>query len=424
MPPRAPHILPAALTCGATVTASVAAGLVALTGTATAAGTASTAAEGVTLKPTGSITVQWRGNGHGHGMSQYGARGAAIKGKSAAQIVHFYYPHTKLVKVAPSRIRVHLSGGLAHTTVFAGTPGLGLTGVGSLPQSGYRYFRLVPAGAGLRLQGLETGKKANWRTLKKHLPSRADFYGSTRWVQLLMADGSSTRYHGQVGAIRDGAGEDTINRVGLEHYVQGSVPREVPASWQAAAVQAQAIAARSYAEASRAAARYNGSSWDICDNTMCQMYGGMARYDSSGHLVYADDPAALKGNGDEVLRYQGAPVLAQYSASNGGGTVYGGRPYLPGKADPFDSAVSGDPYLHQSRTVSVSTLAGYFGLKKVTGVRITKRDGYGPWHGRVVSAVLTGKTQSGATTHKTVSGSELGAATGVWTDYLRIIARH
>jgi SpoIID/LytB domain protein len=424
MPPRAPRTFPVRLTSAAAVTATVAAGLVALTGTAAARGTGSVANERVSVKPTGSITVQWRGNGHGHGMSQYGARGAAIKGKSAAQIVHFYYPHTKLVRVAPSRIRVLLSGGLAATTVFARTPGLGLTGVGTLPASGYKYFRLTAAGSGLRLQGLKAGKKASWRTMQKHLPARADFYGSARWVQLLMADGSSTRYHGQVGAIRDGGGEDTLNRVGLEHYVQGSVPREVPSSWQPAAVQAQAIAARSYAEASRAAARYNRSAWDICDNTMCQMYGGMAHYDSSGRLLYADDPAALKGNADKVLRYQGSAVLAQYSASNGGGTVYGGRPYLPGKADPFDSGVSGDPYLHQSRTVSVSTLAAYFGMKKVTGVEITKRDGYGPWHGRVVSAVLTGKTSSGATTHKTISGSDLGAATGVWTDYLRIIARH
>jgi stage II sporulation protein D len=422
MPPRAPRTRAAALTGSATLVAAVAATVVALPGTAHAGVTPD---NGVKVKPTGSITVQWRGNGHGHGMSQYGARGAAIKGKTAAQIVHFYYPHTTLVRVAPSRIRVHLSGGLANTTVFAGTPGLGLTGVGKLPQTGYQYFRLTPSGAGLRLQGLKSGKKPGaWRTLQKGLPSRADFYGSPRWVQLLMADGSSTRYHGRVGAIRDGAGEDTINRVGMEHYVQGSVPREVPSSWEAAAVQAQAIAARSYADASRAAARYNGSSWDICDNTMCQMYGGMAHYDSSGYRIYTDDPAALSGNADEVLRYQGGPVLAQYSASNGGGTVYGGRPYLPGKADPYDSSISGDPYLNQSRTVSVSTLAIYFGLKKVTSVQITKRDGYGPWHGRVVSAVISGTAKNGAKTSQTVTGSDLGAATGVWTDYLRITARN
>jgi hypothetical protein len=74
--------------------------------------------------------------------------------------------------------------------------------------------------------------------------------------------------------------------------------------------------------------------------------------------------------------------------------------------------------------VSVSTLADYFGLKKITSVQITERDGYGPWHGRVVSAVISGRAQNGAKAHDSVSGSDLGAATGVWTDYLRITARN
>ena len=59
------------------------------------------------------------------------------------------------------------------------------------------------------------------------------------------------------------------------------MPREVPASWPVAAVRAQAIAARSYAEFSRAATG-SGSYYDICDTTACQSYGGMAHYDASG----------------------------------------------------------------------------------------------------------------------------------------------
>src|SRR5690349_16350789 len=48
------------------------------------------------IPSTGAITIDMRGNGHGHGLSQYGARGAAIAGLTAAQIIAFYYPGTTL----------------------------------------------------------------------------------------------------------------------------------------------------------------------------------------------------------------------------------------------------------------------------------------------------------------------------------------
>ncbi len=390
---------------------ALAAGLAA----ASAASAAANTPETVRVPSSGSITVHWRGNGHGHGMSQYGARGAAIAGLTAAKIVAFYFPGTTLVTLPSSHIRVNLSEATAATTVFAGTSGLALTGYGTLPTTGYSYFRLVPSGTGLRLQGRKAG---GWRSLKNGLPARAYFFSSVRWVQVLLADGSSTRYHGRVGAVRDGSGEATVNRLWLDQYVQGSVSREVPTSWEAAAVRAQAIAARSYAEAVRASAG-PGSKWDICDTTMCQAYGGMAHYSSSGQLLYTDDPDALAHNANMVLRYRGAPVLAQYSASNGGATVSGGEPYLVGKSDPYDSSASGDPYLNQSRKVSVSSLAGYYNLKRVTSIEITKRDGNGPWGGRIVSAVVNGTTPAGKKAHIDTTGFDLGAATGTWTDYLR-----
>src|SRR3954470_11097073 len=56
-----------------------------------------------------SMKIYWRGNGDGHGMSQYGARGAAIKGLTAAQILAFYYPGTQLTTLPASTVRVRLS---------------------------------------------------------------------------------------------------------------------------------------------------------------------------------------------------------------------------------------------------------------------------------------------------------------------------
>ena len=48
-----------------------------------------------------------RGNGHGIGMSQYGARGQAMEGRSSAQILATYYPGTGLTtRTAPYDARI------------------------------------------------------------------------------------------------------------------------------------------------------------------------------------------------------------------------------------------------------------------------------------------------------------------------------
>ena len=51
-------------------------------------------APSLVVDPKGSIRLDVMGNGHGHGLSQYGARGAAIAGLSYDRIVGFYYPGT------------------------------------------------------------------------------------------------------------------------------------------------------------------------------------------------------------------------------------------------------------------------------------------------------------------------------------------
>jgi stage II sporulation protein D len=427
-PPRAlPSRLPsrrlAAALCCVALASSAAPAAAAVGAVRGANPTAAARVEITRFSPTGWITVRWRGNGHGHGMSQYGARGAAIKGLSASRILAFYYPGTRLARIAPSSIRVRLTNwAWSWTTVLNTAPGLSLSGVGALNVQRYDRFRLVPAGSGLTLQGRSPAGARHpfvWWTLRKGLPARADFSSRAGWVQLTNRDHSSIRYRGTVGAVRSGRGELTVNRLGLDQYVEGSVPREVPASWQSAAVRAQAIAARSYAETMRADAG-SGSQYDICDTTSCQAYGGMAAYDRHGNLLWTDDPAALTGNANTVLRYHGSPVFAQYSASNGGATVDGGEPYLVGKSDPYDSTASGDPYLNESTKVRATSLARSFGLKSVGSVQITKRVGYGPWGGRVISAVVNGTNAAGKAAHVTASGFDLGAAFGVYTDYLRI----
>src|SRR5690242_3902132 len=51
---------------------------------------------------TGRLALTGHGFGHGHGMSQYGAQGAALKGLTYQQILAFYFPGTVLGNAAGS----------------------------------------------------------------------------------------------------------------------------------------------------------------------------------------------------------------------------------------------------------------------------------------------------------------------------------
>jgi stage II sporulation protein D len=361
------------------------------------------------------VAVEGRGNGHGHGMSQYGAQGAALAGLSSSQIVAFYYPGTTLTTLPDSTIRVSISGAGSATTVSGTTTGISVTTYGALP-SGYELFRLTPSGSGFALDGQTTS--GTWHRLSTSLPARADFSSSVGYVRLFFTDGSSTRYRGTVGAVRNGSGLITINRTSLDNYTMGVVPREMPSSWRAAAVGAQAIAARTYG---RNAVESHGSSlYDICDTTSCQVYGGMRHYSSGGTELWDDDPAAIVGNENMVLRYDGNTIFAQFSASNGGSMLTGGLPYLVNKTDPYDNAASGDPYLGWTDSVSASSIASYYGLQSVSSVEVTQRNGYGPWGGWVLQATVSGTTWSDSTTHISTTGNSLASAMGVRTAYFQI----
>jgi SpoIID/LytB domain protein len=374
---------------------------------------AAQAAEVYPLPTSGSITVTGNGNGHGHGMSQYGARGAAIAGLSAAQIVAFYYPHTTLATISAALIRVYLPSAGGDTCIRAAA-GLTATGVGALSTAGgVTRFRLVPSGSGLALQrGTGTGcTGAGWSNYHTGLPAQVDVSSSQGFVHLYRSDGTSTDYRGSIGALRSGNGELTINRVSLDDYAMGVAPREMPASWQPAAVQAQAIAARSYGEYAREHSA--GSPYDICDTDQCQVYGGMTHYDAAGTVLWTDDPAAVVGNTNMVIQYQGATAFTQFSASDGGWTVDGGQPYLIAQADPYDNSASGDPYLGWTETVPVSQIAAYYGLATATSVVITSRDGNGMWGGRVLAGQVVGTTRAGAATTVATTGFGLQAAMGL-----------
>ena len=70
--------------------------------------------------PSGTMYLSGHGWGHGHGMSQYGALGAARQGRTWQQIVDFYYPNTDRTSIGNPLIRVDVRAHHANTTRMSG----------------------------------------------------------------------------------------------------------------------------------------------------------------------------------------------------------------------------------------------------------------------------------------------------------------
>ena len=99
--------------------------------------------------------------------------------------------------------------------------------------------------------------------------------GTDGRLSLIWPDGKVEQYAGDLRAVwQSPTTLARVNVVDLEDYLLGVVPTEMPPSWPTAAVQAQAVAARTFAHAARMAAR--DRPWDICDTSACQVYGGVA----------------------------------------------------------------------------------------------------------------------------------------------------
>jgi SpoIID/LytB domain protein len=233
-------------------------------------------------------------------------------------------------------------------------------------------------------------------------------------------------YRGSTLAVRTGASTlATVVHLPMESYLRGVVPRESSASWPAAALQAQSIAARSYSQYKRDHVS-SSQVYDICDTTQCQVFGGTASYtnanDSSTRkgLEATATNNAVNATAGVIRTYGGKAIFAEFSASNGGWSTDGGTPYLVAKADPWDG-ITGSTVHSWNATLPVSSLECRYGPKTSSGacakdasgnplwhllkLTITQRDGNGEWGGRVEAATLDFLDSSGAVQHVDTTGS-------------------
>ena len=269
--------------------------------------------------PAGTISFCGHGFGHGVGLGQYGALGMAQAGIGWQRILGAFYSGANLVAVPSQTVRVHLhaAGGnitakfngatisdaagtsLAHvspgTTVQFTRNGDGSTGCSVCNGKTAKPLRLVPDPGGIfKVSGAQ--------------------YRGEAWV-----DGSS--------------GLSVINHVDLEHYLQGL--GEVPSSWPLNAIEAQVVAARTYA-----LYHLGGGLYDVEDTTASQVYLG---YDREA----PQQNAAVAGTTGQAIFFQKTLIDAVFSSSDGGHTEcasaewgQGDNPctpsYLRGVSDDYD----------------------------------------------------------------------------------------
>ena len=281
----------------------------------TTTSTTATSATTTTLAARTAIVLNGHGWGHGLGMSQWGAYGFAKRGWTYDRILAYYYRGTTLGTTPVKSVRVLLADAKQKVTLSATTPWRVVGEDGAKHQLEPGKVVLTP-----KLE-LDTG---DGETVS--LGEKATFNGTP-----VSANGKPYR-----GAVRVTVVNDklrVVNVVGLEAYLKGVVPSEMPSAWHPEALKAQAVAARTYAIASLK----KGSDYDLYSDVRSQVYGGLA----------AESPAAsaaLDATAGKVVLYDGKVITAYFFSTSGGRTVSAaevtGRPvpYLVSVADPYDTA--------------------------------------------------------------------------------------
>ena len=205
-----------------------------------------------------------------------------------------------------------------------------------------------------------------------------------------------------------------VNAVGLDSYLQGVVPGEVPATWPPAALRAQAVAARSYALATDR----GGELFDQYPDTRSQVYRGVVGERSS-------TSAAVQATAGEVLRHKGVVAATFFFSTSGGRTEnvensFRGaapRPYLVSVEDPFDGASPRHRWrLSFTQRQMQSRLRGLV-KGRFRRVRVVRR-GASP---RIVDALVMGSRGS-----TPVPGSLLRSKLGLpdtWAYFARVTTR-
>ena len=367
------------------------------------------------------FAITGAGYGHGVGLSQIGARSKALEGETATAILNYYYKDVVIQPLDDSKIlRVNVGHLLSTARIATSTPDATLQifsgDIGDAQD--VAPIAVVPVKSSLTFSILGSTVVPSVVAGKQvtSLPRNRVFtvrWSGTRYapgvdgVVSLTHSSLTTRYrYGQmqfraVRASTLGFRLEITNSVRLaDEYLWGI--SEVPSSWPAAALEAQAIASRTYAL--NKAGIYRAA----CD---CDLYGEISDQKFLGYAKEIEKgwgkfwKAAVTNTAGLTLTQNNLPIAAYFGSSTGGLTetalnAWGSeRTYTQIIPDPGSLDPKLNPrFFTWKRSVTQASVALAFALPDVATLEIVSKNASGTV-GLIRATSTTGvqKTLSGET---------------------------
>jgi len=342
--------------------------------------------------------IRGAGFGHGIGMSQYGAYGYALEGAKYPGILTHYYKGTRLSTAASRPVRVLLQPVDPYIRVR------GATSVGGRALKPGSMYIAKRGGGGIVItssRGTRVGRFGSVISFKSSDPMRL--------MGPALNSVTNGIYRGSIEVRVDGAGVTAINELDMDSYIRGVVAGEMPSSWPLEALKVQAVAARTYALATRK----TSGVFDQYPDTRSQVYRGVI-----GESVRSD--AAVRATAGRIVTYGGEPAVTYYFSTSGGHTenvefsFVGSlsKPWLVGVPDPYDTQ---SPYHRWTVRLSAAALDRALGAPgSFKRLKVVQR-GVSP---RVVRAQVIGTRGT-----RTVTGPQVRSALGLrdtWFTHYRV----
>ncbi len=359
--------------------------------------------------PASDVTFSGHGWGPGYGMGQWGAFGYAEEYHETYQwILSHFYGGTQGTSIGDPAVRVAITENDGQAVVVTSPSAFS---VGGVAMTGGQYAEMVLANASTGQFTVKRGSGSNcdvtqWTTVAAvaqpvAVPaSTAPTAPTSQLLTLCRADGAHLAYRGDIQAVVAGGISHTVSELTIDEYVADVVPSEMPAiwgqfggagpqseQWGFQALEAQAVAARTYTEAYKADGGYGGYA-DVCDS-YCQTYPGISNESALSTQAVADTSGV-------ALLMQGTDnfALTEYSASTGGWTVSG---IFPAVQDLGDAVCVQSPYYtcnpnHDwTASVPVADIETTFpSVGALTSVLVTERNSLGDLGGRVLTVAIEG----------------------------------
>lgn len=386
------------------VAAAVVSGALAAAGFAATA----TAATSPNPFPNGTVSLKGHGYGPGIGMGQWGAFGyAAVEEFTYPEILSHFYGGTTLATAPndPDITVAIIENDDDPVTVTSPSP----FSFGGKTFAAGTVVRALLTAAGWQLRTASSCAAPSFTLVAKGLAdpvaipaSRAADAPVTDLLTLCRGDGADVTYRGEIEAYDYEGLERTINILPLGQYVADVVPSESSSSWGEAGapgpqhepwgfqeLEAQAVAARTYALSYEADGGWSSGYADICDSDFCQEYPGVGNESALA-------TRATVHTARQYLELGNAPAQIEYSASTGGYTVAGIFPAVVDAGDSVCIKSSGwtcNPDHTWKASITVKAIESQFpSIGALESVKVTSRNGLGAWHGRVLTIELTGAT--------------------------------